>query len=85
MGTPCTEVPKATGEDLKEATVRLREYRNERVDGMKVKGSMKTKKGMFKQALCQRIVSPSPDCFMEMNVMTDEEHLPSLVLKTQTC
>ena len=54
------------------------------VDGMKVKGSMK-KKGMFKQALCQRIVSPSPDCFMEMNVMTDEEHLPSLVLKTQTC
>ena len=44
MGTPCTEVPKATGEDLKEATVRLREYRNERVDGMKVKGSMKKKR-----------------------------------------
>jgi len=70
MGTPCTAVPKATGEDLKEATVRLRGYRNARVDGMKGKGSMK-KNGMFKQALCQRIVSPSLDCFMEMNVMID--------------
>ena len=82
MGTPCTAVPKATGEDLKEDTVRLRGYRNARVDGMKGKGSMK-KNGMFKQALCQRIVSPSPECFMEMNVMIDKEHLPSLVLKDQ--
>lgn len=51
---------------------------------MKVKGNIK-KNGMFKQALCQRIASPSPECFMEMNVMIDEERLPSWYSKPKPC
>ena len=45
MGTSCTVLAEHVGEALKGAPIRLREYRNVRVDRIKVVVWMKT--GMF--------------------------------------
>lgn len=62
-------VPKSLSEALKRATIRLRGYRNARVDRIKVKVQIKI--GMSKQALRQVVVSPSPKCFMGMDIVSD--------------
>lgn len=69
IGTSCTVVTESTGEDLTHVTIRLRKYSNVRVDKiMKVE--------MFKQTLCNKVVSPLPGYFMRMDIMSYCRRLP---------
>ena len=60
-----------------QATVRLKEYRNTKIDTIKVKVWMKI--AMFKQTLWKGFSSPLLDCFMGKDLVSDWEHLFYLV------
>lgn len=62
-------VPKPTGEVLTQATIRLKECRN-----VKIEKIMKI--GMFKEALCKEVLSTVSRCFMGMGIMSGQEHFP---------
>lgn len=49
-------VSEPTDETLTQTAIRLKEYRNKRIDKI-------TKIGMFKQALCKEVTAASPECF----------------------
>lgn len=73
-----TLVPKPISEALMWATIRLKEHKNARADVMKV--------GMFKQVLCEVVVSPLPESFMGMDIMSGWGTLPlPKCCKTKTC
>lgn len=52
-----------------QATVRLKKYRNTKIDTTKVKVWMKI--GMFKQTLWKGFLSPLLDCFMGKDLVSD--------------
>lgn len=52
---------KSSSEAMKGATVRLIGHKNTRVGGIKVNVGMEI--GMFRQTICQGVVSPSAECF----------------------
>ena len=70
-------VPKPSGEAMTQATIRLKEYRNARVNKI-----MKT--GMPKQALCKEVMSTLPESFMGID-MSHCNTSPSQYCKTKTC
>lgn len=66
-------VPKSTGDVLTQATFRLKEYKNMRIDKI-------IKVGLFKHTLHKEVMSTLPECFMGIDVMPDLEHFPYQVL-----
>lgn len=55
-------MPNPTGKTLTQATIRLREYKNVKIDRIR-------KPGMCKQILWEVIGSPFPECFMGKGIM----------------
>lgn len=68
-------VPKPMGEALAQATVRLRGHNGCSLN-LTVDGFMKV--GMFRQVLCEKVVSPLPECFTEMDIMSGQGTLTLL-------
>lgn len=68
-GASHTIISKLVGEALTGSSIKLREYRNVRAN--KIKMEVWVKIGMFKLALCEKVVSPLPECFMVMDIMSD--------------
>lgn len=66
---PHTVIPKPIGEAMTQATIRLREHKIVRIDRI-------MKAGVFNRALCTEVVSPLPECFMEMDIMSGWGTLP---------
>lgn len=67
MGAPCAVVSKVISEAPMQAPIR-REYGNVRIDKIKMEAGMKI--GRFKQAFHREVVSPLPECFVEMDLMS---------------
>lgn len=57
-------VPKPTGETLTWTSIRFSKYRNVRASRIKVEVWKKIR--MFKQFLCEEVVSPLLECFMRI-------------------
>ena len=57
-------IPNPTGKILTQAAIRLREYKNVKIDRI-------GKAGMRKQALWEVIVSSFPECFMGKGIMCE--------------
>lgn len=57
-----TVVPKHIDEALTRATIRWTEYESVRVDWTEVE--VRVKMGMFKQDLCEEVISSLLECFM---------------------
>lgn len=62
-------VSEPTDETLTQIAIRLKEYRNIRIDKI-------MKIGMFKQALCKVIVSLLPDCITGVDIVSYWETFP---------
>lgn len=43
------------------------------------------KTGMFKQALCKKVMTVLPEWFMEMDIMSGWNQFPAQYCKTKTC
>lgn len=56
-------VPKCIGETLSRATIKLKECRNVRIDKI-------IKIGMFKQALCKKVMSTLSKGFMGTDILS---------------
>lgn len=63
IGVLQTVTPKSIGEALTHATIRLKLYRNPRIDKI-------MKSGMVKQALCKEIMSAFSERLMGMNIIS---------------
>lgn len=56
-------------EVLTRATIRLKECRNVKIDKI-------MKIGMFKEALCKKVLSAVPRCFTGTDIMSGQEYFP---------
>ena len=74
MEAPCTVVPIPIGEALMGAEIKVRKYGSASIDRIKVNIWMEIL--MSKLSLCEKVVSPLPECFMGLYTLTYREYFP---------